>query len=165
MAFLDWITGKMECPRCGTRGAKEIDGRIHCPNPTCTYFSKSATQGEPAPAPTPTTFGTPASVPAGSFVIQYRDFQGQPRTFIAEAASARRDKNHISVKVAPKGARIVLSRDRIQNLAEVESAFPQRVAPGQAWPSPRERQVMTYHKKHGSTSPLYESIRAKYPNW
>jgi hypothetical protein len=165
MAFLDWITGKMECPRCGTRGAKQIDGRIHCPNPTCAYFSKTMGRGEPAPAPTPATFDTPVNVPAGSFAIQYRDFRGQPRTFIAVAASAKREKNHISVKVAPKGARIVLSRDRIQNLAEVESAFPQRVAPGQAWPTPRERQVMTYHKKRGSTSPLYESIRAKYPDW
>ena len=100
-----------------------------------------------------------------AFTIHYRDFRGQEKTFSVDAASAYRIKNHISVKVAPKGARIILSRNRILNLTEVESAFPQRVAPGQAWPTPRERQVLNYHLRRGSTSPLYETIRAKYPNW
>ena len=84
---------------------------------------------------------------------------------MGQADSAHRKKNHVSVKVAPQGRRIALSRDRILNLSEVEAAFPQRVAPGQDWPTPRERQVMTYHKKRRSTSRLYENIRAKSPNW
>jgi len=29
----------------------------------------------------------------------------------------------------------------------------------------RERQVRSYHKKYGTTSPLYEKIKAKYPDW
>jgi hypothetical protein len=97
--------------------------------------------------------------------IQYRNFQGQNKTFYADARSLHREKNHIAAKVAPKGKQITLSRDRIQNLQEVESQMPQRVAAGQNWPTPRERQVLNYHKKHGTTSPLYEKIRAKYPNW
>jgi hypothetical protein len=68
-------------------------------------------------------------------------------------------------KVAPKGQQITLSRDRIQNLQEVERQMPQRIEPGQEWPNKRERQVLNYHKKYKSTSPLYEKIRAKYPNW
>jgi len=32
-------------------------------------------------------------------------------------------------------------------------------------PTARERQVLGFHKKHKSTSPLYEEIRAKYPDW
>jgi hypothetical protein len=103
--------------------------------------------------------------PGGSIVIQYRNFQGQNKTFQADARSLHREKNHIVAKVAPQGREINLSRDRIQNLQEVESKMPQRVASGQNWPTPRERQVLNYHKKHGSTSPLYEKIRAKYPNW
>ncbi|HTS69802.1 MAG TPA: hypothetical protein VMO17_12545 [Terriglobia bacterium] len=167
MAFLDWLTGKIECPRCGTSGAKEVNGQITCPNPTCAYFVKTA--GDRTPASTaalsPSAFSPPVNVPSGSLAIQYVDFRGHPRTFFGEPESARRVKNHISMKVAPKGARIVLARDRIQNLAEVESAFPQRIAPGQDWPTPRERQVMTYHKKRRTTSPLHASIRAKYPYW
>jgi hypothetical protein len=177
MGFLDWITGKIECPRCGTAGAKNINGQIHCPNPTCSYFSKKMGKGDTARASDSITFTEPgnrtadspawasANVPAGSFAIRYRDFRGQERTFVAQAASAQRNKNHIRVQVAPKGARIVLARNRILNLNEVDAAFPQRLEPGQDWPTPRERQVMTYHKKRRSTSPLYESIRAKYPNW
>ena len=177
MAFLDWLTGKIECPRCGTGGAKEINGEIHCPNPTCAYFSKtmgkpdaasdrdSVTFSQRSEAPADFSVGPPADVPAGSFAIQYRNFRGQGKTFVAEAASARRTKNHISVKVAPQGARIALSRDRILNLNDVDAAVPQRLAPGQQEPTWRERQVLTYHKNRGSTSPLYQSIRAKYPNW
>jgi hypothetical protein len=177
MAFLDFLTGKIKCPRCGTRGAKEINGQICCPNPTCAYFSKTMGKGDPAPVrdsvtfsqygeePTRSVFGQPIEVPAGSFAIHYRDFRGRERTFVAQAASARRQKNHISAKVEPEGRRISLARDRILNLNEVEAAFPQRVAPRQDWPTPLERQVLNYHKKHHSTSPRYESIRAKYPNW
>lgn len=177
MGFLDWISGKIECPRCGTRGAKEINGQVHCPNPTCSNFSKSMEKGDTAPASASLTFtqsGTssadsfadsPAIVPPGSFAIRYKDFRGKNRTFVAQAASAQRNKNHIRVQVAPNGVRIALARERILNLDEVDAAFPQRIEPGQAWPTPRERQVMTYHKKHRSTSPLYESIRARYPNW
>jgi hypothetical protein len=29
----------------------------------------------------------------------------------------------------------------------------------------REAQVLGYHKKHGTSSPLYQKVRAKYPNW
>ena len=177
MAFLDWLTGKIECPRCGTRGAKEINGQILCPNPTCPYFSKTMGKAHAAPVRASITFSQRADIPAypaldqpaelasGKFAIRYRDFRGQERTFIAQTASARRKRNHISVEVAPKNRRIVLSRERILNLNEVEAKFPQSVAPGQQWPTPRERQVLNYHLKHHKTSPLYESIRAKYPDW
>jgi hypothetical protein len=177
MAFLDWLTGKIECPSCGTSGAKVINGSIQCPNPTCAYFSKTMGKSEAGPpgpsislsqrtdVPAGSFGGASANVPAGSFAIQYRDFRGQERTFIAQADSAYRVKNHISVKVAPQGRRIALSRDRILNLSDVEAAFPQRVAPGQEWPSARERRILNYHKAGKTTSPLYESIRAKYPSW
>lgn len=100
-----------------------------------------------------------------SVTISYRNFKGEVKMFDVDPESAVRRKNHWSVKVQPKGSRIVLSRDRIQNLNQVEESFPQRVAPGQALPTPRERQVLAYHKKYKSTSPLYEKIRAKFPNW
>jgi hypothetical protein len=176
MAFLDWLTGKIECPRCGTGGAKEINGQIHCPNPTCSNFSKTMGKSDETSAPDSITFrqqsdtaadsfGPPPEVPAGCVAIQYRNFRGEGKTFVAGIASARRIKNHLTVKVLPQGRRIALSRDRIMNLSEVEAALPQRLAPGQAPPTYRERQILAYHKNHRSTSPLYESIRAKYPNW
>ena len=104
-------------------------------------------------------------MPSRTIAIRYTNHQGHVKTFTADADSARREKNHIKVRVAPQGKVITLSRERIQNLSEVEAAFPQRVDPGQPWPTPRERQVLSYHSKRGSTSPLYERIRAKYPRW
>jgi hypothetical protein len=97
--------------------------------------------------------------------IRYRNFVGQDRDFSAEIASIIRRSNHLVARVAPTGAKITISRDRIQNLAEVEAAMPQQVAPGQPGPTPRERQILGYHKKYGTTSPRYERVRAKYPNW
>ncbi len=197
MGFLDWLTGKIKCPRCGTRGAKEINGAVHCPNPSCSYFSASMGKGSASAPQDSSAFGQQQEdaaggfssgpsmqVPEGWFAIRYRNFRGQEKSFVADAASARRKNNHISVKVGEgkrmvtirdpqtgephrvrQEIRIALSRDRILNLSEVEAAMPHHVAPGQDWPSPRERQVMTYHKKRGTTSALYETIRAKYPDW
>jgi len=60
---------------------------------------------------------------------------------------------------------IALSRDRIQNMSEVDAVLPARDHSGAPRPNRKERQVRGYHTKHGTTSPLYEKIRAKYPNW
>lgn len=157
---------KLQCPSCGTIGARrDADGRIHCKNPSCSYFDvELARAGTIRQAKT--TIPTQGNFrPADPITIQYKNFAGQERSFVAERESVVRKRNHLVGRVTPTGRKIALSRDRIQNLSEVEARLPQRVAPGQDWPSARERQVLSYHKKHGSTSPLYEKIRAKYPNW
>ena len=165
MVFFDFLSGKKKCPQCGTRGAKEIKHRIHCPNPSCAYFSKLVGQTDAGPTWTTMTPSPPDHVPAGSVAVQYRNFRGLDKTFVAEIASARRSRNHIIVKVAPNGARIALSRGRIGNMQEVEAALPPGPAPGQEPPTSRERQVLSYHKNRGTTSALYRSLRAKFPNW
>jgi hypothetical protein len=156
----DILSGE-NCPACGTPGARRSGAEIRCLNPVCQYFNPSFApsttpqqppqqtqppqQGKPSgwstsPGPTPAGSG---SVPAGSVAIQYRNFQGQDKTFYAERSSLHREKNHIMAKVAPKSVPISLSRDRIQNLREVENQILlQRVEPGQDWPSKRERQVL-----------------------
>jgi hypothetical protein len=172
MGLLDFLKSlfsggsKLQCPSCGTIGAhQDAQGRIRCKNPSCPYFDASsgtrATQARAGTAvPTQGSFR-----PADPITIQYKNFAGQDRSFVAERESVVRKGNHLVGRVAPTGNKIALSRDRIQNLNEVEARLPQRVDPGQDWPSPRERQVLSYHKKHRSTSPLYEKVRAKYPNW
>lgn len=167
MGLFDFLSRKIQCPSCGTPGARESGGQIRCPNPSCPYFDSSlggvATASKAGPPAAARKHGEFS--PAQPLSIRYRNFQGQETTFTADAGSARRKRKHISVRVAPTGQRITLSRDRIQNLGEVENFVPQPVAPSQAWPTRVECQVMGYHKKHGTTSPLYEKIRAKYPNW
>jgi hypothetical protein len=170
MGLLDLIRSlfgqdRIQCPSCAAEGARKTsDALIRCSNPMCPYFDPSLRRGTlrdaGATVPTRGDFH-----PEHPLTIRYRNFAGQDRTFSAERDSVIRKGNHLVGRVAPTGEKIALSRDRIQNLREVEAAVPQRVAPGQAWPTPRERQILGYHKKHGTTSARYEKIRAKYPKW
>jgi len=188
MGFLDFLTGKTNCPKCGTPGAKKEGNQVRCLNPTCEWFDQlllreafggpglpagaglpdspppGASQEVSAPQSRPRA-AAPAAASGPTITIRYRNFRGQALAFTADAASARQKKNHISVKVVPTGQRVSLARARIQNWNEFGDSLPQRLAPGQEWPTPRERQVLAYHKKYGTTSPLYEEIRAKYPDW
>ena len=162
MSLLDFLFKKTRCPLCGTKGARASDGRTRCPNPSCQYFDGTlGRDGARARRPRRSDYS-----PASALYIRYRNFQGQEKTFTADKESLRRTKNHIIARVAPTGEKISLSRDRIQNLSEVEEAVPQvGDAERQSRPTARERRVLAFHKKHKSTSPLYEQIRAKYPNW
>jgi hypothetical protein len=103
--------------------------------------------------------------PVEPITVHYLNFAGQERAFVAELDSLVRKGNHLVGRVAPTGRKITLARERIKNLSDVEARLPQRVAIGQSWPTPAERQVLSYHKKRGTSSPLFEEIRAKYPNW
>jgi len=168
MGFLDFLISlfgggsTIDCPNCGTPGARRSrDGTVRCKNQTCQNFDASLALGRRiAPVPTRGNFQ-----PTNPVSIRYVNFAGQSRDVSAERDSLVRKKNHIVAEVAPTGRKIALSRDRIQNLSEVEGQMPQRVSPGQNWPTRVERQILGYHKKNGTTSPRYEQVRAKYPNW
>ena len=168
MGLLDFLINlfgggqRVDCPNCGTPGARKMrDDKVQCKNQKCPNFDASYALGRHiAPVPSEGDFR-----PEHPVSIRYVNFVGQSRDFSAERDSLIRKKNHIVAEVAPTGRKIALSRDRIQNLSEVEGSMPKRVQPGQNWPTPRERQILGYHKKNGTTSPRYEQVRAKYPNW
>ena len=164
MGFLDWLFGDSKCPECGTKGARKSGGRVRCPNPSCRNFDASAGALRAMRRAGSRTFRRSDYTPERPIEIRYRNFQGQDKTFTAEENSLERKHNHILAQVAPTGKRIALSRDRIHNLAEVDRAVQTRPAPEKSGPTARERQVLAYHKKHRSTSPLYEEIRARYPD-
>lgn len=147
-----------QCPNCGAM-ATVSGGKVRCTNPSCPNYERGQSS-------TPTGRSRGGSfTPQRPITIRYRNFRNEEKTFTSDASTIHRKQNHLSVQVVPSGERIALSRSRILNLSEVEASFPQRVSPEQNWPNPRERQVLNYHKKHGTTSALYEQIRAKYPNW
>ena len=156
MGFLSSLFGIKRCPVCDTRGARKAGSRIRCPNPSCENFDPSVGRKD---SPRRNDFH-----PQNPLGIRYRNFQGKEKTFNAEKASLRRKRNHILARVVPTGEEIALSRDRILNLSEVESAVPP-LRETAAAPQGRDLQVLNYHKKHGTMSQLYEQIRAKYPNW
>jgi len=69
--------------------------------------------------------------------------------------------------VMPIGTRIALDRERIGNLAEVESTLEhaeRERALGRS-PTAAERRVLLYHARRGTTSALYERLRQQYPDW
>lgn len=173
MGLLDFLISlfsggnkSIECPNCGTPGArKDPSETVHCKNPRCPYFDPSLGRAGTL-RQAGTTLPTRGDFrPEHPVSIRYVNFAGQSRDFSAERDSLVRKKNHITAQVAPTGRKIVLSRERIQNLSEVEEYMPRRVEPGQSWPTGRERQILSFHKKHGTTSPRYEQLRTKYPNW
>lgn len=168
MGLLDFLVGlfsageKIQCPSCGTPDARWTRDRlIICKNPMCPYYARAG-QRQHAETTVPTVGDFRPEHPLS---IRYRNFIGQDRDFSAELDSIVRKNNHLVARVAPTGRKITLSRDRIRNLSEVEERLPKRVESGQSWPTPRERQILGYHKKHGTTSARYERVRAKYPNW
>ena len=165
MGLLDFLFGRTKCPNCGSKGARTSENRVRCPTPSCQYFDETLGRGGRlrlggTRAPRRSDYS-----PARALYIRYRNFQGQEKTFTADRESLRRKGNHIVARVSPTGENIALSRDRIQNLGEVEQALPQATENRRSGPTARERQVLAFHKKYKSTSPLYERIRAKYPDW
>ena len=158
-------TSKMQCPSCGAEGAEKTkDERYLCKNPTCPNFDASLVRRKLRRAGT--TIPSHGNYqPEHPIAIKYRNFLGEDRVFSAERDTLVRKNNHIVTQLAPTGREVSLSRDRISNLAEIESVMPKRVQPGQNWPTPRERQILNYHKKHGTTSARFEEVRRKYPNW
>ena len=172
MGLLDFLIGlftrgeAIQCPSCGTAGGRKTDdGLLHCKNPACPYFDAGLRFGgglRRRLTTVPTEGDFRPEVPVS---IRYVNYVGQSRDFSAELGSIVRKNNHLVARVAPTGKKITLSRERIQNLADVEAKLPQRVESGQPWPTPRERQILGYHKKHGTTSARYEQVRAKYPKW
>jgi hypothetical protein len=179
-SLLNLFSGSIKCPACGMPGAKKVGDRIECINPLCQNFDAARASTQPPVQPTappragssapPGTVAYQPQSPApqpkpGQVAIQYRNFRGENKTFLADASSLQRKNNHIVATVAPKRRTIALSRDRIQNLSEVDAVLPERDRSDAPRPTPRERQVLGYHRKHGTTSPLYEKIKAKYPNW
>ncbi|MGB2869000.1 MAG: hypothetical protein WBD36_11155 [Bacteroidota bacterium] len=92
------------------------------------YFDASLGRHAGTTVPTQGSFR-----PVQPITIRYRNFAGQDLTFVAELESVVRKGNHLVGRVAPTGRKIALFRDRIQNLGEVDSQLPQRVASGQPW--------------------------------
>ena len=161
-----WFARETVCPACGHGGARASLGGAACLNPACKHYSSAYEDECRRRAMEAAGKGRERPIPDGDFdpgpqpvEIRYRNQHGVTRTFTGQRASLRPAGAHISVLLAPTGRRVAFARKRILNLPEVEAALGENPV----WKlSPRERQVVLYHRKRGSTSPLYESIRQKH---
>jgi hypothetical protein len=102
--------------------------------------------------------GTAFDPGARAIQVHYRNYRGEEKTFSGDPRTLRRRRNHLSLCVAPSGIRLALARERILNLHDLDAVLSRM-------PTPREQVIMAYHKKRGTTSPLLERLRAKYPDW
>ena len=163
MGLGDLFKKTVVCPECRTRGAvKTAFGQVRCRNRGCIRFDDS-TLAEPAalapePAPKPTHHGT-FDPGEHRITIQYRNFRGDDREYVGDKRTTRFKKAHVTVRVAPTGRRIALWQKFVKNLDELKAFAPSLE------PAPRERQILKYHSARGTTSPRYEALRRKYPDW
>ena len=146
---------RVTCPECRTDGAMKFLWMVKCPFRSCSRYDPSLTSAPGTPAKTAST-----SIPAsGSFdpgehavQIRYRNHTGEERTYKGDRRTIRKRNNHLSVVLAPRGVRCSFHRERILNPDELEGAW----SPVEL--TPTERQIVAYHRKHGTTSPRYEEI-------
>src|SRR5579884_1261116 len=109
MGLLDFLINlflggeKIQCPSCGTVGARRTrDGIVHCKNPDCPNFDAAllldrSSRRRYTTVPTKGDF-----FPENPVSIRYVNFAGQNRDFSAERHSLERKHNHIVARVAPK---------------------------------------------------------------
>ena len=69
----------------------------------------------------------------------------------------------LSARVAPSGWRIALKLDRIENLEAIKPEVARAQAVFEGVPR-HAAYVIHFHRRRGTTSPLYESLRRKYPD-
>ena len=94
--------------------------------------------------------------------IEYTNYQGLHRTFAANRKSLNLKGAHVSVEVEPTGMRIALKRDKITNGDVVVAPLTEAMENG---PDHNEARTLRFHQKRGTTSPLYESLVQKYPDF
>jgi len=155
------------CPECGTWGAKKSLWKVKCTNPACAKydseyaeaFRQSRVVGKPASEVFSHLKGK-ADPADYSLQIRYQNFRGDEITYSADPGSAYQRSEFVVVRLAPTGQRVAFKLAKIQNRSEVESVLSENPQP-----SGDERRVLHYHLRHGSSSPAFEKLRQKYPNY
>jgi hypothetical protein len=155
------------CPKCGTWGAKKSLWRVKCTNPSCEKydseyaeaFRQSRIVGKAASEVFPHLKGEadPNDYPLR---IRYQNFRGNEIIYSADPGSAVRQGEFLVVRLAPTGKRVSFRLSKIQNRSEVEPLLSENPQPLRD-----ERRILRYHLRRGSSSPAFEELRQKYPNF
>ncbi|HKV24609.1 MAG TPA: hypothetical protein VJN93_08465 [Candidatus Acidoferrum sp.] len=95
-----------------------------------------------------------------SLRIRYLNFRGDELIYSAHPGTAYKNGEFVVVRLAPTGHWATFRLQKIQNRGEVESAVS-----GNPQPSTNERRILHYHFRRGTTSPAFDALREKYPNY
>lgn len=172
MSLIDIFGQDAACPACGSIAAKKLLFFIRCPNRACVHGGAPAPKRKPEAAKVQRRAEAewpvdPEFAPgAEALAVRYKNFLGEEKVFTGDRRTLRDAGRHVSLAVAPSGQRIALAKERILNLPDVQARLP-AAAGGAASPAPTplERQILGYHQKHATTSPAYEEILRKHPEW
>lgn len=193
MGLFDSFYRTRVCPRCRHKGARQFMWKIKCPNMACSHYdpnlqidpSNLSGSSQDYQAYKGTFTSTPRrSMLTGkiieggkplrqdfdpgpdSITLRYRNFRGNVREYVGDKRTIRVKGNFISIHLVPTGKRVAFNRQFIENLSKSDmEVLRDQMGKKQRIPSSKERQVLGYHKKHGTMSALYETIRRKYPDW
>ncbi|HUK53851.1 MAG TPA: hypothetical protein VL099_11230 [Candidatus Binatia bacterium] len=170
MGFLDRFGKECVCPLCRGKGAWKTMGKVKCRNANCPNFDLEHSRSAQGATNSLGSVPVDTSRLSGNFdpgesrvEIRYRNAQGEDRIFAGDGSSIRESGEHISLRLVPTGKRAAFAKKWVGNLSDVMDASRQARTP--AVPSDRECRVLRFHKRRGTTSPLYESLREKYPNF
>jgi|SRR5208282_5919222 len=155
------------CPKCGVWGAKKSFWKVKCTNPSCEKydpeyaeaFRQSRIVGKPASEVFPHLKGK-ADPNDYSLRIRYNNFRGNEIIYSADPGSAYQSGEFVVVRLAPTGRRVSFKLARIQNRSDVESILSENPQP-----AGNERRILRYHSRRGSSSPVFEKLRQKYPTF
>lgn len=157
----------VRCPKCGTWGAKKSLWKVKCTNPSCEKYDSEYAQafkqsriiGKPA-AEVFSHLKGKADPSDYTLKIRYHNFRGDEIIYSADPTTAYQTGPFVVVRLAPTGRRVTFKLERIENRSEVETAARENPQP-----TARERRVLRYHLRRGSSSPLFEELRQKYPRY
>lgn len=126
MGFFSKLFGSaITCPACRVAGAKDSFFGVRCGNQFCPNYDESMAKQPAAVAaqtsPTP-TFDGPVVEFENSIEVQYINFRGEKKTFVADGDSIENRAAHLNMAVAPTGRRITLNPEKILNRVELENA-------------------------------------------
>lgn len=165
MGIFDFLGKYGKCTACGQRRAWTLFGKIKCQNMSCVHFDRDFADKEKALLEKRRAESAQSRPREGNFDpgenkidVRYTNYLGVEGTYSGDRRTIWRTNEHISLLLCPTGRRVSFARGRIQNLSDVEPWI-------HPTPTARERQVLNYHKKKGTSSALFEQIRKKYPDY
>jgi hypothetical protein len=139
-------------------------GKIKCQNASCVNFDRDYAERERATLAKLRSESEQSRPREGNFDpgenkidLRYTNYLGVEGTYTGDRRTVRLSNEHLSLQLCPTGKRVSFARGRVLNLDEVQQWLKPE-------PTPRERNVLNYHKKRGTSSALYEQIRKKYPD-
>ena len=120
MGFFAKLFGPpVNCPACGAPNAKVGFLRTQCANTGCRFYDPMYVQQLEGVQQTAPTQGLVTSPFPSPIEINYTNFRGEEKAFVADRESMRMRHAHLSVCVAPSGQRIALDPARIGNKEQI----------------------------------------------